>query len=81
MTTFLLASAPLAFAVLARHIALMTVAYLALRHSPPEQRSEILYALGPVLTAVHPAGRHDRLRSPVDMNPDGVTKICDRATT
>jgi hypothetical protein len=52
--TFLHVFAVLAVATLARHIAVMAVAYLALRRSPPEMRSEILRALGPVLTAVRP---------------------------
>jgi hypothetical protein len=81
VTTFLLASAVLAVAPLARHIALMTVAYLALRHSQPEQRSQILSALGPVLTAIHPPNRHDLLPKSVDMSPDGVTKIGGRVPT
>jgi hypothetical protein len=69
VTTFLLVSAALALVALTRHITLVTVAYLALRHSPPDKRSEILHALGPVLTAVHP------------MSPDVGPNVGDRATT
>jgi hypothetical protein len=59
VTTFLHVSAVLAVGILARHVAVMAVAYLALRHSPPEKRSEILRALGPVLTAVRPSNQRN----------------------
>lgn len=56
MTTSLLITALLGTGLLCAHLGrtavLLTLSYLALRHSEPDQRKQILEALGPVLGAV-----------------------------
>lgn len=58
MTTSLLITAPLAIGLLCAHLGrtavLLALPYLALRRSEPGERTDILEALGPVLSAVVP---------------------------
>jgi hypothetical protein len=58
VTTSLLITAPLVIGLLCAHlgrtVVLLALSYLALRRSEPGERTEILDALGPVLSAVGP---------------------------
>lgn len=71
MTISLWITALLGTGFLCTHLAhtavLLTISYLALRRSKPDERKEILEALGPVLGAVGPEPKTPTL--PADQGP------------